>query len=103
MATKQEILKNVSATDLEAALALLAESQRKADAGARKTALAEAITPHVAEALDIQPVKPSSKADSPWVGSVVGGLKVEVDGQTYTVQMTIKDDGASAVRKALIG
>lgn len=100
---KSTLVKDVTPEDLQAALALLAESQAKQNVVSRKADLAAAIAPIVEEILDMQPAKPSSKAESAWVGSVVGGLKVEIDGQPYTVQVTVKDDGASQVRKALIG
>jgi len=100
----QSLLQTISAEDLQLALSLLAASQQKSAAEQLKIDLAEAISPIVELALEAQPCKPSAREGSAWTGSIVGGMKVllgeEGDKRTYTVQLSIKDDAASAVRKA---
>ena len=98
--SKNALVKDVSADELQAALALLRASQQKDAVTQAKDEIASDLTPVIAKVLSVQPVKPSSKAESSWVGAVMGGLRVEIEGRTYTVQVTVKDDEASALRKA---
>lgn len=90
----------ITQEELARALALLAQANQKDAAAQVREEVAKMVTPTIAKILEAQPVKPSSKEGSTWVGSVYGSLKVTVGERTYTVQVSIKDDGASAVRKA---
>lgn len=68
-----------------------------------RTTLAKPLKGVVQQVLEVQPCKPSSKETSSWVGSILGAIEVTVDGRAYTVQVTVKDEAASAARKAQIG
>lgn len=64
-----------------------------------RTTVAKPLTGVVKQVLEAQPCKPSSKETSAWVGSILGGIEVTIDGRPYTVQVTVKDEAASKARK----
>lgn len=87
------------AATLGITVADLAALQAKNKLTGVRTTVAKALKGVVTQVLEAQPCKPSSKETSAWVGSILGGIEVTIDGRPYTVQVTVKDEAASKARK----
>ena len=94
-------LSKLSYAELNALLNNARKAQDDKREEARKAAQ-DAVELATQEVLKAQPVAASQKEGSSWVGSIMGGFEVKIDGRTYGVQISVKDVEASKDRaKAL--